>query len=61
MTLWRSTNGGITFTRATTLSSAPAAYSDLVDLGHDRVGILYETGSTRPYDRIEFRRLRRTG
>jgi sialidase-1 len=61
MTLWRSTNGGTTFTRATTLSSAPAAYSDLVDLGHDRIGILYETGSTRPYDRIEFRRLRRTG
>ncbi|MFE2711882.1 exo-alpha-sialidase [Streptomyces mirabilis] len=61
MTLWRSTDGGITFTRATTLSSAPAAYSDLVDLGYDRVGILYETGATRPYDRIEFRRLRRPG
>ncbi|MFJ1552390.1 sialidase family protein [Streptomyces mirabilis] len=61
MTLWRSTDDGTTFTRATTLSSAPAAYSDLVDLGHDRVGILYETGSARPYDRIEFRRLRLPG
>jgi sialidase-1 len=60
MALWRSTDGGATFTKAMTLSSAWAAYSDLVDLGHDRVGILYETGSTRPYDTIEFRRPRWT-
>ncbi|MCX4400865.1 glycoside hydrolase [Streptomyces sp. NBC_01764] len=60
MALWRSTDGGATFSKAMTLSSAWAAYSDLVDLGHDRVGILYETGSTRPYDTIEFRRPRWT-
>ncbi|WP_393099040.1 exo-alpha-sialidase [Streptomyces sp. LN325] len=57
MALWRSTDSGATFTKAMTLSSRPAAYSDLVPLGSGRVGILYETGESGPYARIEFRRL----
>ncbi|MFJ8003107.1 sialidase family protein [Streptomyces fagopyri] len=57
MALWRSTDSGVTFTKAMTLSSRPAAYSDLVPLGSGRVGILYETGEPGPYARIEFRRL----
>ncbi|MET8285550.1 sialidase family protein [Streptomyces sp. NPDC005132] len=57
MALWRSTDSGVTFTRTMTLSAMPAAYSDLVPLGSGRVGILYETGESGPYARIEFRRL----
>ncbi|MFJ8993620.1 exo-alpha-sialidase [Streptomyces sp. NPDC102279] len=57
MALWRSTTAGTTFTRAATLSADPAAYSDLVQLGPSRVGILYETGVTGPYETITFRRL----
>ncbi|MFJ9730800.1 exo-alpha-sialidase [Streptomyces sp. NPDC101171] len=57
MTLWRSTDGGRTFGRALTLSDRPAAYSDLVRVDADEVGLLYETGTKGPYETIEFRRL----
>jgi sialidase-1 len=57
MALWRSTTAGAGFTRAATLSADPAAYSDLVQLGPSRVGILYETGVSGPYETITFRRL----
>ncbi|MEU8790683.1 sialidase family protein [Streptomyces sp. NPDC048643] len=57
MALWHSTTAGADFTRAATLSADPAAYSDLVQLGPSRVGILYETGVTGPYETITFRRL----
>ncbi|MFE7170846.1 exo-alpha-sialidase [Streptomyces sp. NPDC057616] len=58
MAIWRSTDGGATFTKALTLSQQPAAYSDLVQVGHRTAGILYETGTTGgTYDTIEFRRL----
>ncbi|PIB11415.1 alpha-sialidase [Streptomyces sp. HG99] len=57
MAVWRSTNGGTTFTKATTLSTQRAAYSDLVQLSRSRVGLLYETGVTGTYETIEFRRV----
>ncbi|MET9757876.1 sialidase family protein [Streptomyces sp. NPDC006372] len=57
MAVWRSTDGGVTFTKALTLSQQPAAYSDLVPLGRRTVGILYETGAQGTYETIEFRRL----
>ena len=57
MALWRSTTGGAAFTRALTLSTDPAAYCDLVQLGPSHVGILYETGAAGPYETIAFRRL----
>ncbi|MGW1000678.1 sialidase family protein [Streptomyces sp. NPDC002520] len=57
MALWSSTDAGRTFTKLRTLSAHPAGYSDLVQLGHDRVGVLYETGTTGPYQTIEFRRV----
>ncbi|MER6384532.1 sialidase family protein [Streptomyces sp. NPDC001250] len=56
MAIWSSEDFGHTFTRLRTLSDLPAAYSDLVLLGHDTVGILYETG-THTYDTLEFRRM----
>lgn len=55
MAVFRSVDAGGTFTRAVTLSSRPAAYSDLVPLVAGRAGILYETGERSPYGRIEFR------
>ncbi|MDT0439402.1 MULTISPECIES: sialidase family protein [Streptomyces] len=55
--IWRSTDAGASFTRALTLSDAPAAYSDLVQLDRDTVGVLYETGTAGPYETIAFRRL----
>ncbi|GGJ13322.1 sialidase family protein [Streptomyces brasiliensis] len=57
MAVWRSTDGGRTFTKALTLSQQKAAYSDLAQVDHGTVGILYETGTTGTYDTIEFRRL----
>ncbi|MFD9459593.1 exo-alpha-sialidase [Streptomyces sp. NPDC060027] len=57
MAVWRSTTGGAAFVKATTLSTQRAAYSDLVQLGASRVGVLYETGVAGPYETIEFRRL----
>ncbi|ANP54925.1 sialidase-1 [Streptomyces griseochromogenes] len=57
MALWSSTDDGHTFTKLQTLSAERAAYSDLVQLGSDTVGVLYETGAKGTYDTIEFRRL----
>ncbi|GAA3806362.1 sialidase family protein [Streptomyces chiangmaiensis] len=57
MAIWRSTDGGATFTKALTLSRKRAAYSDLAQLRGGKVGILYETGATGTYDTIEFRRI----
>jgi len=57
MALWRSTDGGRAFARALTVSDRPAAYSDLVRVDADTVGLLYETGTKGPYETIEFRRL----
>ncbi|MGX1269858.1 sialidase family protein [Streptomyces phaeoluteigriseus] len=57
MALWRSTDGGAGFTRAVTLSEQPAAYSDLVPVDRETVGVLYETGAAAPYETIEFRLL----
>ncbi|MGI5454697.1 sialidase family protein [Streptomyces sp. CA-249302] len=57
MAIWSSADEGATFTKVLTLSQQRAAYSDLVQVGWNTVGILYETGASGPYDTIEFRRL----
>ncbi|MFE2070079.1 exo-alpha-sialidase [Streptomyces sp. NPDC059467] len=57
MALWTSTDEGITFDRLRTLSDLKAAYSDLVQVDANTVGVLYETGTKTAYDTIEFRRL----
>lgn len=57
MAIWRSGDGGGSFVKAVTLSREWAGYSDLVRVGSDTVGVLYETGVTGPYDSIEFRRV----
>lgn len=57
MAIWRSADGGGSFVKAVTLSGEWAGYSDLVAVGGDTVGVLYETGGTSAYDTIEFRRV----
>ncbi|MGW2643436.1 sialidase family protein [Streptomyces sp. NPDC001393] len=61
LAIWSSTDHGRTFTRLRTLSDRPAAYSDLVQLAHDTIGVLYETGSEQAYETLEFRRLTLSG
>ncbi|MFC8824292.1 exo-alpha-sialidase [Streptomyces sp. NPDC057137] len=54
MTVRTSLDGGATWSDGYRLSDAKAAYSDLVRLDAEHVGILYETGSTTPYAAIRF-------
>ncbi|MGP4010279.1 sialidase family protein [Streptomyces sp. 4N124] len=57
MAIWRSKDAGKTFKKVRTLDGRRAAYSDLVQVNRDTVGILYETGTKGTYETIEFRRL----
>jgi sialidase-1 len=57
MTLRTSTDDGLTWQVAKTLSGLPAAYSDLVQADSATVGVLYETGDFSAYSRIEFARV----
>jgi sialidase-1 len=53
LTILVSGDEGKTWGRKTVIHSGPAAYSDLVKLGGERVGVLYE-GGRRLYDEIVF-------
>ncbi|RZB13537.1 exo-alpha-sialidase [Streptomyces sp. F001] len=57
MAVWSSSDGGRSFGKAMTLSSKKAAYSDLVQLDAETVGVLYERGIEAAYEVIEFRRI----
>ncbi|NUS15039.1 MAG: exo-alpha-sialidase [Streptomyces sp.] len=57
MAIRTSRDGGRTWTTALTLSTAPAGYSDLVEVSATTVGLLYETGTTAPSDTITFTRI----
>ncbi|QUI31454.1 exo-alpha-sialidase [Streptomyces alfalfae] len=57
MTVRRSTDSGTTWQSAHTVDGLPAAYSDLVRLDADTVGLLYETGDFGAYETITFRRI----
>lgn len=57
MALWRSTDEGKTWTEALTVWDGRAAYSDLVALPDERLGLIYEAGSTSPYEEICFVRI----
>ncbi|MFF4563613.1 exo-alpha-sialidase [Streptomyces sp. NPDC001435] len=57
MTVRASTDGGTTWRPVHTVDGLPAAYSDLVRVDRDTVGLLYETGDFGPYETITFRRL----
>ncbi|MBX9366348.1 exo-alpha-sialidase [Streptomyces sp. WAC04114] len=57
MTIRTSTDGGTTWRPAYTVDGLPAAYSDLVRIDTDTVGLLYETGDFGAYETITFRRV----
>ncbi|WP_155053749.1 sialidase family protein [Streptomyces blattellae] len=57
MAIWRSDDAGKTFRKVRTLDGRRAAYSDLVQVNRNTVGILYETGTRSTYETIEFRRI----
>ncbi|PXY17944.1 sialidase family protein [Prauserella flavalba] len=57
MSLRVSGDRGRTWRTAHTVSDAPAAYSDLVQLDARTVGLLYETGTGGSYETIAFERL----
>ena len=57
MQLRLSTDRGHTWRPGRTLTTGPAAYSDLVQADPATVGILYETGTAGPYEKIVFERV----
>ncbi|MER5997857.1 sialidase family protein [Nonomuraea angiospora] len=57
MTVRASDDLGVTWRVAHTVSGLPAAYSDLVRVDGDTVGLLFETGDFGAYESIAFRRL----
>lgn len=57
MTVRVSGDGGTTWRSAHTVDGLPAAYSDLVRVDADTVGLLYETGDFGAYETITFRRV----
>ncbi|MGW5862544.1 sialidase family protein [Streptomyces sp. NPDC055239] len=57
MTVRRSRDGGTTWQDAHTVDGLPAAYSDLVRVDEETVGLLYETGDFSAYETITFRRI----
>ncbi|AXK33574.1 exo-alpha-sialidase [Streptomyces armeniacus] len=57
MTVRASTDGGVTWRSAYTVDGLPAAYSDLVRIDADTVGLLYETGDFSAYSTISFLRI----
>ncbi|KOV61756.1 alpha-sialidase [Streptomyces sp. NRRL WC-3618] len=57
MTIRVSTDAGTTWRPAHTVNGLPAAYSDLVRVDADTVGLLYETGDFSAYETISFRRV----
>ncbi|MFE7077831.1 exo-alpha-sialidase [Streptomyces sp. NPDC057620] len=57
MTVRASADDGVTWRTAHTVDGLPAAYSDLVRVDDDTVGLLHETGDFGAYETITFRRI----
>lgn len=54
MTIKMSTDNGTTWTKSYTVYTGPSAYSDIVMISEQEIGILYESGTAKPYERIAF-------
>ena len=54
MTLKISDDDGISWDNKIVINKGPSAYSDLVTVDEDQIGILYEGGLESPYDGIAF-------
>ncbi|MFF1375626.1 exo-alpha-sialidase [Streptomyces sp. NPDC058308] len=57
MTVRGSVDGGTTWRALHTVDGLPAAYSDLVRVDGESVGLLYETGDFSAYETVSFRRI----
>lgn len=55
MTIRMSQDDGQSWSRAYKVHGGPSAYSDIVMLQNDRIGILYEGGEIKPYEGIAFK------
>jgi len=56
MTVRLSRDEGKTWSHAKTIHAGPSAYSNLVELKGNQIGLLYERGEANPYQRISFAR-----
>ena len=56
MTVRLSRDGGRTWPESRVIHEGPAAYSSLAVLGDKSIGLLYERGEARAYERITFAR-----
>jgi sialidase-1 len=56
MTVRLSRDDGKSWVASRTVHAGPSAYSNLVEIGRDLAGLLYERGQDRPYERISFAR-----
>jgi sialidase-1 len=59
LTLRQSRNGGKSWSRGVVIEQGPSAYSDIVIMPNKSVGVLFECGVRSPYERIDFRVLKR--
>ncbi|GIH15889.1 sialidase family protein [Rugosimonospora africana] len=57
MAIRTSTNDGVTWSAGYDLTGLPAAYSDLVQLDNNTVGVLYETGDAGANENLTFTRV----
>jgi sialidase-1 len=53
-----SDDGGESFREVLVIAEGPAAYSDLVLTAHDQILCAFETGETKPYERIDLAAVR---
>jgi len=56
MAVWASTDEGVTWGEPRPVYTGPSAYSDLVRVADDEIGLLYEKGATSAYETITFAR-----
>lgn len=56
MTVRLSRDEGRTWSASKTIHAGPSAYSNLIELKGGMMGLLYERGEARPYERITFAR-----
>lgn len=57
MTIKMSTDDGSTWQKSVRIHAGPSAYSDIVMIDDQNVGILYEGGATSPYETITFKKV----
>lgn len=55
MTIKMSVDDGNTWAKSYIVHSGPAAYSDIVMISEEEIGIFYEGGLTKPYEGIAFK------